>query len=162
LVVAGGRDSGVFLSTDGGANWHLLTDPFNSDTSGKPNLPRPSFAYFDHTGANEVDVYIGTQGRGVWRFHVKLPVSAAANAVGSAQAEDAAIGVALGLTIANHTTEATLSRDLTAAGAVTLSASSSSDSTASAKASAAGAPGDASGGGHPSDGTSSGVTGQVG
>jgi len=72
--------------------------------------------------------------------------SAGTNASGDAQGADAAVGLALGLTIANHKTEATLSRDLTADGAVSLSAHGSSDSSASATASAAGAPGESSGG----------------
>jgi hypothetical protein len=77
IIVAGGRDSGVFLSTDSGANWSLLTDPLNSDTSGRPHLPRPMFAYFDHEPADTVGVYIGTQGRGVWRISFKIPTASA-------------------------------------------------------------------------------------
>jgi hypothetical protein len=68
LVVAGGADSGVFLSTNGGLNWFLLTDPFDSDISGVPHLPRPRFAYFDHEPAGTIKLYVGTQGRGVWRI----------------------------------------------------------------------------------------------
>lgn len=68
IIVAGGRDSGVFLSTDGGANWGLITDPFTPEVSGVPHLPRPWFAYFDHEPGSPVRVYIGTQGRGVWRI----------------------------------------------------------------------------------------------
>lgn len=67
LIVAGGRDSGVFLSTDGGGSWGLLTDPLTPHVSGVPHLPRPWFAYFDHV-FGETNLYIGTQGRGVWRF----------------------------------------------------------------------------------------------
>jgi hypothetical protein len=73
ILVAGGRDSGVFLSTDGGANWGLLTDPLTPDTSGIPHLPRPWFAYFDHEPATDINIYVGTQGRGVWRLTVRLP-----------------------------------------------------------------------------------------
>jgi hypothetical protein len=68
ILVAGGRDSGVFLSTDKGKSWDLLTDPFDPGTSGIPHLPRPWFAYFDHEPAGELSLYIGTQGRGVWRL----------------------------------------------------------------------------------------------
>jgi uncharacterized repeat protein (TIGR01451 family) len=68
VLVAGGRDSGVFLSTDGGNTWGLVTDPFTANVSGVPHLPRPWFAYFDHEPAGRVKVYIGTQGRGVWRL----------------------------------------------------------------------------------------------
>ena len=69
-IVAGGRDSGVFLSTDGGTSWRLLTDPFDSGNSGIPHLPRPFFAYFDHEPADTTAVYIGMQGRGVWRIFI--------------------------------------------------------------------------------------------
>jgi photosystem II stability/assembly factor-like uncharacterized protein len=77
ILVAGGRDSGVFLSTDGGQNWGLLTDPLTSNTSGVPHLPRPWFAYFDHEPADQINIYIGTQGRGVWRLSVQVPTAAA-------------------------------------------------------------------------------------
>jgi len=75
ILVAGGRDSGIFLSTDGGQNWGLLTDPLTSNTTGIPHLPRPWFAYFDHEPAGTINIYIGTQGRGVWRFAVVPPVA---------------------------------------------------------------------------------------
>ena len=68
IMVAGGHDSGVFLSTDGGQNWGLVTDPFNSGASGIPHIPRPFYGYFDHEPAGEVNIYIGTGGRGVWRL----------------------------------------------------------------------------------------------
>lgn len=79
VVVAGGCDSGVFLSMNGGHNWVLLTDPFNSGTSGIPHLPRPRFAYFDHESTDlpgQSNFYVGTQGRGIWRVAVvnKPPV----------------------------------------------------------------------------------------
>ncbi|WP_455210865.1 hypothetical protein [Kaarinaea lacus] len=73
IIVAGGRDSGVFLTVNGGANWGLLTDPINSDTSGVPHLPRPWFAYFDlepSDNPGELNLYVGTQGRGVWRLAI--------------------------------------------------------------------------------------------
>jgi hypothetical protein len=63
--VAGGVDSGVFLSLDGGKHWSLETDPVHPATSGRPLLPRPRFSYF-HQAAKSVRIYIGTQGRGVW------------------------------------------------------------------------------------------------
>jgi len=69
-IVAGGRDSGVFISRNGGANWALLTDPRTSHTSGVPHLPRPFYAYFDHEPAGTINIYVGTQGRGVWRIGV--------------------------------------------------------------------------------------------
>ena len=75
ILVAGGRDSGIFLSTDGGQNWGLLTDPLTSNTSGIPHLPRPWFAYFDHEPSGTINIYIGTQGRGVWRFAIIPPTA---------------------------------------------------------------------------------------
>jgi photosystem II stability/assembly factor-like uncharacterized protein len=80
ILVAGGVDSGVFLSVDGGANWSLVTDPINPVGSGKAHLPRPRFAYFDHEPAGSVNVYIGTQGRGVWRLPFQMPTADAADA----------------------------------------------------------------------------------
>jgi hypothetical protein len=77
LIVAGGADSGIFLSRDGGTNWTLVTDPTSPAESGKPHIPRPEFAYFDHepTSLSEVlvNIYIGTKGRGVWRLTQQLP-----------------------------------------------------------------------------------------
>ena len=75
ILVAGGRDSGVFISTNGGQDWSLVTDPFTSGTSGIPHLPRPWFAYFDHEPAGSINVYVGTQGRGVWRIALRLPTA---------------------------------------------------------------------------------------
>jgi hypothetical protein len=76
IIVAGGRDSGVFISRNSGNRWGLLTDPFDSANSGFPHLPRPRFAYFDHepAGSSEVKLYIGTQGRGVLRITAPLDV----------------------------------------------------------------------------------------
>ena len=71
LIVAGGYNSGVFLSADGGATWSLLTDPFTHGMSGIPYLPRPMFASFDHNKPGFVRIYLGT-GRGIWRVEVAL------------------------------------------------------------------------------------------
>lgn len=73
IIVAGGRDSGVFVSTNGGQDWGLATDPLTSHTSGVPHIPRPWFAYFDDEPADEINIYIGSQGRGVWRLQVPRP-----------------------------------------------------------------------------------------
>jgi hypothetical protein len=70
MLVAGGQDSGVFLSVDGGTNWSLVTD---FDGIAKAHLPRPRYAYFDHEPAGTITVYVGTQGRGVWRLPFQLP-----------------------------------------------------------------------------------------
>jgi uncharacterized repeat protein (TIGR01451 family) len=64
-IVAGGADSGVFLSNDAGNIWTTLTD--NSGGASNPHLPRPRYAYFDRE-AGVANLYVGTQGRGVWRI----------------------------------------------------------------------------------------------
>jgi photosystem II stability/assembly factor-like uncharacterized protein len=69
ILVAGGTSSGVFISSDGGDSWDLLTDPFTPGTSGIPHLPRPLWAHFDHDKPGVVRIYLGT-GRGVWRVEV--------------------------------------------------------------------------------------------
>ncbi len=67
IVIAGGRDSGVFLSTDGGSSWRLLR---STGQTRAVLLPRPWFTYIDHEPAGKLNIYIGTQGRGVWRITV--------------------------------------------------------------------------------------------
>lgn len=57
-LVAAGRDSGVFVSKDNGANWIVVQVP-----KGK-RIPRAYHAYFDPSG----DIFIGTQGRGAWKI----------------------------------------------------------------------------------------------
>lgn len=80
ILVAGAADAGVFVSIDGGTNWTLVTDPFNPlCVSQKPHIPRPRFAYFAHEPVSifartrVVNVYVGTQGRGVWRITLNIP-----------------------------------------------------------------------------------------
>ena len=65
MLVAAGADSGVFLSTDGGATWRIVTD--NSGAANNPHVPRARFASFDQQG-EKFTTFIGTQGRGVWKF----------------------------------------------------------------------------------------------
>jgi hypothetical protein len=72
VLVAGGFDSGVFVSFDSGANWSLLTDP-NAAT--KPHLPRPRTTYFDNEPTGTTVIYLGTEGRGVWRISLQPPVA---------------------------------------------------------------------------------------
>ncbi|MCP5093368.1 MAG: hypothetical protein GY949_20860 [Gammaproteobacteria bacterium] len=74
IQLAGGRDSGIFLSTDGGTNWTLVTDPRNSDTSGIPHIPRPWHAYFDSEPTGSKSAYVSSQGRGLWRFRLSAGV----------------------------------------------------------------------------------------
>lgn len=87
IIVAGGRDSGVFLSTDAGANWSLLTGPVNP-TAAKPHLPRPWYAYFDHEPASRVNIYVGTQGRGVWRISLGIPTVSAGGPYSTNEGQD--------------------------------------------------------------------------
>lgn len=82
IIAAGALDAGVFLSTDGGGSWRLLTDPFGVDDDptttlpnglpldDNPHISRPRWAHFDHETNNLVDLYIGSQGKGVWRIGV--------------------------------------------------------------------------------------------
>lgn len=69
IIVAGGRRSGIFVSSDGGLGWALLTEPHSPTTSGVPHLPNPAFAHFDHDKPGVVRVYVGT-GRGIWRINL--------------------------------------------------------------------------------------------
>jgi uncharacterized repeat protein (TIGR01451 family) len=67
IIVAAGRQSGVFLSSDAGDTWALLTNPFAPGPSSViPALPQPGWAHFDHDAPGHVRVYLGT-GRGIWR-----------------------------------------------------------------------------------------------
>lgn len=79
ILVAGARDAGVFLSINGGKHWQLVTDPVRTGSFdvlrlfGRPHIPRPYFAHFKHDSDGVVWIYLGTQGRGVWRLRVVLP-----------------------------------------------------------------------------------------
>jgi PKD domain len=75
VIVAGGRDSGVFLSMDGGKNWGTLTDPVHPGQTHVPHLPRPWFAHFQHDATGAIQLYLGTQGRGVWRVTIRPPLA---------------------------------------------------------------------------------------
>ncbi len=68
LMVAGGQDSGIYLSDDDGATWQLVTDPHTPEISGIPHLPRPRYAYFDSEFGGDQVIYIGSQGAGIWRM----------------------------------------------------------------------------------------------
>lgn len=73
LIIAGGHDSGVFISADRGNSWGLMTDPFTPNTTGVAHLPQPRYAYFDHgsPAGGLAAIYVATQGRGVWRLTPK-------------------------------------------------------------------------------------------
>jgi hypothetical protein len=64
-LLAGGADAGIFISRDNGTTWTTVTD--NSGTAAKPVIPRPWFAYFNRE-CGESNIYIATQGRGMWRL----------------------------------------------------------------------------------------------
>ena len=69
IVVAGAADAGVFISSNGGTRWQLVTDPNTPGASGTPHIPRPIYAHFDHDGpVGEINLYLGTRGRGAWRL----------------------------------------------------------------------------------------------
>jgi len=70
LIVAGGYDSGLFISSDGGKGWaRLAYPPARGTVNRTPELPRPFYAYFDHEGGGRLRaLYIGSVGRGVWRI----------------------------------------------------------------------------------------------
>jgi hypothetical protein len=72
IVVAGGADSGVFLSMNGGTRWALVTDPNEPGASGTAHIPRPRYAHFDHDPpGGDINLFLGTQGRGAWKLTFK-------------------------------------------------------------------------------------------
>lgn len=73
VIVAGGADSGVFISIDGGFSWTLISDPFTPVASGIPHIPRPRFAVFDHEPSDHISLYVGTQGKGALRIRYEPP-----------------------------------------------------------------------------------------
>jgi hypothetical protein len=98
VIVAGGRESGVFLSSDGGENWRLLTDPFTPGISGIPHLPRPFFAHFDHE-PGKTSVYIGSTGRGIWRVDLAHADVAVVNFAAVTPPSEVIIGQAVSVTL---------------------------------------------------------------
>jgi photosystem II stability/assembly factor-like uncharacterized protein len=64
-IVVGGADSGLFITTDRGRRWKAIVD--NSQARNTVRIPRPRFAFFDRK-KDYTNLYIGTQGRGVWRM----------------------------------------------------------------------------------------------
>ena len=65
VIIAGGSDSGLFLSVDSGKTWKLIADG--------TVLPRPRFALFDHKTPGKMLIWLGTQGHGVWRLGLPAP-----------------------------------------------------------------------------------------
>lgn len=66
MMVVAGQNSGVFLTTDGGENWNLITDPRTNNIL-RPHISRPLFAHFEALADNATNIYLGARGRGVWR-----------------------------------------------------------------------------------------------
>lgn len=91
VVVAGAVDAGVFLSLDGGTNWSLVTDPTDPAASGGEHLPRPRFAYFDDEPAGTLRLFIGTQGRGVFRLDFRAPTATAGGPYTTNEGTDVAL-----------------------------------------------------------------------
>ena len=160
-TLSGGHDLALAASTT-----HLATTHAKTGASGGKVAVVPSVAIAISDITTTAHVSSGTDLviTGSFSATADQTASAETTAEGDAQGKSAAIGVSLALTIANHIVEARLSRNLTAAGAVTLAANGSSETSATAKASAAGAPEDGSAAAAPSDSTghaSNGVSDQV-
>jgi hypothetical protein len=64
-LLAGAYDAGIFLSRDNGESWKMVTN--NSGDAANPVIPRPHWAYFDRE-CSRYNIYVGTQGRGVWHL----------------------------------------------------------------------------------------------
>ncbi len=79
-LLAGAADAGLFLSRDNGVTWTTITN--NSGNATNPVVPRPHWAYFDRE-CGSTTIYVGTQGRGAWRFRFPEP-----NAPTVAQCQD--------------------------------------------------------------------------
>ena len=72
LIAAGAIDAGVFLSVDGGARWMRVTTDHGNAPTAASTLQR-LFRY--HEPGGTTNLYVGTQGRGVWRIQVRLPTA---------------------------------------------------------------------------------------
>ena len=62
-ALVGTADSGLFLSKDNGATWSQVV----AAGGGTLRIPRPRAAYFDQKEQSLV-IFVGSQGRGVWRL----------------------------------------------------------------------------------------------
>jgi hypothetical protein len=72
IVIAGAADAGIFLSRNGGTGWTRIHD---TGAAFAP-IPRPLFAFFTHddpSARHHAVVYVGTQGRGVWKLVLPSP-----------------------------------------------------------------------------------------
>ncbi|TQV85537.1 DUF11 domain-containing protein [Aliikangiella coralliicola] len=75
MMIAGAVDSGVFVSTDAGASWLLVTDPHTPVQTGRPHIPHPLYAFFDHDPADRTDIYVGTRGKGIMKIGFRPPAT---------------------------------------------------------------------------------------
>ena len=91
IVVAGAADAGVFVSTDGGTGWTLITDPLGIDPA-TPHIPRPRGVYFDHEPDETVSIYLASQGRGAIRIRLEPTVLAAEGRVRLLRVNDVGTG----------------------------------------------------------------------
>jgi photosystem II stability/assembly factor-like uncharacterized protein len=75
-MVVGAADAGIFVTTDFGNNWKLVTNPINPSST-DVHIARPLFAYFSPTrftpNSQAFDVWIATQGSGVQKVLVESP-----------------------------------------------------------------------------------------
>jgi hypothetical protein len=71
MILAGGQDSGVFVSVNGGTNWNLLTDPHTNNAL-RPHVSRPLYAHFERLGNARWNLYVGARGRGAWRIGLDI------------------------------------------------------------------------------------------
>lgn len=61
VILVGTHDAGLFLSVDAGSHWQAVVDLNNPE-----RITRPLVAAFTRSG-NQRTIYVGSQGRGVWR-----------------------------------------------------------------------------------------------
>jgi hypothetical protein len=75
-AVVGAADAGIFVTTDFGGNWKLVTNP-TSPNSAQVHIARPVGAYFSPTRftahSQAFNVWIATQGSGVQDLLVESP-----------------------------------------------------------------------------------------
>ena len=158
-ALTGGDDLSISASTVHGASTTAKTGAAGGDVGIVPSVAITLSNITTHAfvDASATALSLG----GAFSASADQSASALSSAAGDAQGADAAVGVALGLTIANHFAEAWTDRDISATGDVSITTTQSSDSAGDASASAAGAPEDSSPSGTPADSSTSGVTQQV-
>jgi hypothetical protein len=75
-LVVGAADAGIFITTDFGNNWKLITNPINPNAN-TPHIARPIGAYFSPTrftaSSQAFNVWIATQGSGIQDVLVESP-----------------------------------------------------------------------------------------